>query len=219
MGGWGVMFSKDHMRQVLREARETLAGMDVAEQARRCGLALEQGRVTGASLGETFAVSLSPGDEGESRDPWLEGVALHHLIRAGDGALDGEWVSLFDMPELRTYEPTLKKRVERPLVRAFAGATEYLWRAVAAADGVERRMPGMAATVWFLPRIPITLSVHEGDEEIPPAATVLFDASVRRMLPPEDIVVAAEITAHRLKTIANRIRRHEENSNAKNFAD
>ena len=56
-----------------------------------------------------------------------------------------------------------------------------------------------------MPRIPLQYILWEGDDEFPPSVQLLFDSSVDRYLPLEDIVVLGQITTGRLISLSNRI--------------
>jgi hypothetical protein len=44
--------------------------------------------------------------------------------------------------------------------------------------------------------------IHEGDEEFPAAAAILFDASIGEYLSPEDAAWLASLTVYRLMVLA-----------------
>ncbi len=53
-----------------------------------------------------------------------------------------------------------------------------------------------------LPNITIQIVLWEGDEELSPEATILFDASIEQGLPAEDIAVLSGMLVYRLMGIA-----------------
>jgi hypothetical protein len=55
------------------------------------------------------------------------------------------------------------------------------------------------------PRIRIQLVLWSGDEEFPPDATILFDESVQRILPAEDIAVMSGSLVYRLIGLGRKI--------------
>jgi hypothetical protein len=52
--------------------------------------------------------------------------------------------------------------------------------------------------ITALPRVPIAFLLWDGDEELPPDARILFDASVPAYLSTEDAVVLAQQAVFRL---------------------
>jgi hypothetical protein len=55
------------------------------------------------------------------------------------------------------------------------------------------------------PHIRIQLVLWSGDEEFPPDATILFDESVQRILPAEDIAVMSGSLVYRLIGLGRKI--------------
>jgi len=54
---------------------------------------------------------------------------------------------------------------------------------------------GLQATLFLLPRFPVTVQLWPGDEEMAGSANVLFDASATHYLHIEDIVAAGDQVA------------------------
>ena len=50
----------------------------------------------------------------------------------------------------------------------------------------------ISVTISAFPRVPITLVLWRGDEEVPPNGNILFDANVSDYLPTEDVTVLCE---------------------------
>ena len=53
-----------------------------------------------------------------------------------------------------------------------------------------------------LPRVPVQLILWQGDEELPPESTILFDATISDYLPAEDIAVLSGMLVYRLISMA-----------------
>jgi len=49
-----------------------------------------------------------------------------------------------------------------------------------------------------LPRVPLTVTLWLGDEELPPEGNIIFDSSITGYLPTEDITVLCEILVLKL---------------------
>ena len=53
-----------------------------------------------------------------------------------------------------------------------------------------------------LPRVPVQLIFWQGDEELPPESTILFDATISDYLPAEDIAVLSGMLVYRIISMA-----------------
>jgi hypothetical protein len=56
----------------------------------------------------------------------------------------------------------------------------------------------VAVTINAFRRVPITLVLWQGDAELPPASSLIFDATISDYLSTEDISVLCEIITWRL---------------------
>ena len=82
-----------------------------------------------------------------------------------------------------------------------------LYVKVAAALGGEPLALGDAAARFMaFPRVPITHVLWGGDEEFAPEATILFDETIPRYFPTEDIAALAGASVYRLMGAAHQFR-------------
>ena len=58
-----------------------------------------------------------------------------------------------------------------------------------------------SAVIRPFPRVPMTLIVWTGDDELPPNAKVLFDDTAEEYLTTEDIAVLGDVVLHRVKQL------------------
>ncbi len=63
-----------------------------------------------------------------------------------------------------------------------------------------------AARFMAFPRVPITHVLWGGDEEFTPEATILFDETIPRYFPTEDIAALAGASVYRLMGAAHQFR-------------
>ena len=70
--------------------------------------------------------------------------------------------------------------------------------------GRKEDMGDFAVTIPAFPRVPITLVFWKQDEEFEARLTILFDRTVLRYLPTEDIVLSAQMMAYRLIGMAGK---------------
>lgn len=127
-------------------------------------------------------------------------LVLHYLLAAGLRPLRerGEYISFRELPAGIHYYPAFADRVARPLLERygrFPGA--FLRKAGAAGAGSVDRSD-CSALFRVFPLVPVLFRLAPGDEELPPALSVLFDASLAGLLETEDAVVIGEEIAARL---------------------
>lgn len=120
-------------------------------------------------------------------------VLLHYLVRAGGQPIRNSWISFKDISDggMLYFEP-FTNRVTNYLLGIFANKPETLVKAGISLGGTATDCCGdYSIRIDVLPRLPIIYALWAGDEEFPPRATVLFDATAPFYLPTEDLVVAA----------------------------
>jgi len=125
-------------------------------------------------------------------------LILHYLLPEQIPELSGTWVAYREIPGASFYFGAFVKRAVDPLKKVFGknigaliGAATHL-----AGQPVE---PGDAAFEFALfPKMPLRLTVWAGDDEFPPEANILFDATAGRILSPEDLAWLAGMLVYRL---------------------
>jgi len=140
---------------------------------------------------------------GKSATATERALILHHLVEAEDVPLSGRLISFKEIPGAGTiYYQTYYKRSILPLVKSFSGRLEVFLKSVERLGGVKESYGHASGTVRIFPRVPVTYVLWDGDDEVAPSGTILFDESVTALLPAEDIIVAASFGAYRLVKVA-----------------
>jgi hypothetical protein len=154
------------------------------------------------------AVSVTPGG-GAGEIPLPEqGLILHYLLHASGDPLAGQDIDFRQVPEGGFYWSAFVSRAQAPLRETF-GHDLALYAEVAAALGGEPLALGdTAARYLAFPRVPVTHVLWGGDEEFPPEATILFDATIPGYLPTEDIAAIAGASVYRLMGAAHKLRQN-----------
>lgn len=125
-------------------------------------------------------------------------LIAHYLLGATGAKSQGKLITFRQVPDGKFYFEAFQKRARDPFL-AFFGGNGRLFRKCAetmGATSVENGDFGMEFCVF--PQICVQLVLWEGDEEFPPDATVLFDESIQRHLPAEDIAVLSGALVYRL---------------------
>lgn len=127
-------------------------------------------------------------------------VVLHYVLTASGQKLRSvaERIPYEDIPACRHYLPVFERRVLKPLQTAFGHDRNLFLEAGLALGGDKETFGDASFTVHAFPMVPITIILWEGDEEFPPSARMLFDPSIPRYLPLEDIVVVSKLAATRV---------------------
>lgn len=188
--------------------RARLAGHDLAGIAERSGSrALGPDRIGLRCLGREYVVLHPDGlvlaDDGEPAPEQEAILLLLYLTESTGRDLDGGWVAFEQLSGGAGYSASFRGRVVAPLLRAFGSRPEELVRAAAALDGEPLELGDASVRLPALPRVPLAYVVWGGDDEFPPSANVVFDASVEGYLDAEAVTVLAELATRRLAGAAS----------------
>jgi hypothetical protein len=133
-------------------------------------------------------------------------LILHYLLHASGEPLTGRSIDFRQVPEGGFYWSAFVSRAKKPLLETF-GHDLALYVKVAASLGGEPQPLGDAAARFLaFPRVPITHVLWGGDEEFPPEANILFDETIPRYFPTEDIAALAGASVYRLMGAARQFR-------------
>lgn len=200
---------KDNYGAALEQARREFAQKNTLEMARASGAAfsfyppVSWREFALPFLGRVYRVTW-PGGEvrlfntNKEASTAVSLIALHYLVKAGGKPPAGKWLPFRRLWGGDTFNPAFRKRALDPLAD-FYGKKEALFKEV-----VLNRLHGRPGKetnsflVMALPRLPLLLRLESGDGEVPPRATILFDAAANEYLVTEDLAVLGEVLAVRL---------------------
>lgn len=194
-------------------AAERLAASDPVVIARRS----QSTYSTGSSqlrlmyLGHAYTIDWPSGrvcKEGTDEDaPVTTSVLLlNYILSAHRQMPTGEFIAYRDIPGAATYEPSFLKRSVNPLVKTFGGDPALLCAAGETLDASEAAVGDTGITINVLPLLPVTYAIWHGDDEFPPSGVILFDASARRLLSAECLIVAASNGVYALMNAARSLK-------------
>lgn len=193
--------------EMMRPAREWLAGKDPQEIAERSGVQYDADAQAFRMrvLGSEYVVRWPEWTVEDVQAGWMALVLLHYLNRADGMPLSGEWISFsmlkegmvrgggFDRSSERALEQMLKERSEEQIRKAF----ERL-------DGrTMETNADLSAMFEFMPRYPLMLKIWLADDEWGASGKLLLDRSADHYLPVEDAVTVGEIFLEELKRALN----------------
>jgi hypothetical protein len=124
---------------------------------------------------------------------WAKIVILHYLNTASGVPLSEKPVTFKEIPSGAFYLSAFDRRTKNSLVEVFGPQPERLLEASSQYGGKASDLGDHSVTILALPRVPITLVLWRGDDEFSPDGNVLFDETISRYLPTEDIAVLSQM--------------------------
>ena len=191
-----------------RLARKQLAEIDNIEQ--QCRKSSAQYQLTGSQkaiavtyLNQPYLITLPDVEvslsSGEGEIPLRDKILiLHYLTTAKGTPLSNKIITYKELPEGVNYFPTFYKRAIKPLVTHFGNEPQELLNCAIILGGYEANYGDVAVTISAFSRVPITLVLWKGDDELTPEGNIIFDSNISDYLSTEDINVLCETIAWKL---------------------
>ncbi len=129
-------------------------------------------------------------------------LILHYLLGAGNAPLANRPATYREFEGGALYYSAFKARTIDPLVKEFGQDPEILREAGAALHAESVKSGSVAFKVDFFPKIPVTIVMWMGDEEVPASANILFDANAGKIMPAEDLSVLGGELVSRIIALA-----------------
>jgi len=123
---------------------------------------------------------------------------LHYLTATGVKEPVGRLIAYREMASALFYESKFIHRAVKPMVNYFGAEPKKLVKSIMWLGGHENRIGDASATVNVLPYLPITFVLWEGDEEMSPEGSILFDQGVKSWFVPEDLAVLSSLAVYEL---------------------
>lgn len=133
-------------------------------------------------------------------------LILHYLLNASGEPLTGRTIDFRQVPEGGFYWSAFVSRAQKPLLSTFGHDLDLYVKVAATLGGEPQPLGDAAARFMAFPRVPITHVLWGGDEEFTPEATILFDETIPRYFPTEDIAAVAGASVYRLMGAAHQFR-------------
>jgi len=174
--------------------------------ARSGAVLLEENQVGLRCVGRDYVVTYPDGmvldAAGTPADVSVAILLLLYLLEATGIPAAERWISFEQLPGGAGYLASFRGRVVQPILKTFGPQPQRLLDAARVLDGEPLALGDVAARIPALPRVPIAYALWRGDEEFPPGASVVFDASVEGYLDAEVVTVLAELVTRRLVAAA-----------------
>jgi hypothetical protein len=133
-------------------------------------------------------------------------LILHYLLKASGEPLAGRSIDFRQVPEGGFYWSAFDSRAKKPLLETFGHDLKLYLKVAASLGGQPQPLGDAAALFLAFPRVPITHVLWGGDEEFPPEANILFDETIPRYFPTEDIAALSGASVYRLVGAARQFR-------------
>ncbi|HIJ57997.1 MAG TPA: DUF3786 domain-containing protein [Deltaproteobacteria bacterium] len=206
------MTRMDDYIEARKIAVETLKQQPLADIIRRSGFESDDDgsiSIRIPFLDRTYRVGYPKFEFGDVDDETFEipiqeqVLILHYLLGVTPFPLTGDWVPYREIPGASLYHSVFVKRAADPLKKVFGRNVSGFSRTASQLNGGPVDFGDAAFEFLLFPRVPIQLILHEGDEEFPSEAIILFDRSISRYLSPEDIAWLAGMLVYRLIALSH----------------
>jgi len=125
-------------------------------------------------------------------------LILHYLTLAKGSPATNKLITYRELPEGANYFPTFSKRTIKVLLDHFGKEPRRIVDAAEKLGGHKVDYGDVAVTINAFSQVPITLVLWQGDTELAPEGSIIFDASISDYLSTEDITVLCETITWRL---------------------
>jgi hypothetical protein len=185
----------------VEDAWRALMTKDLERQAGNAGGSFDRGAVTIRLLDRRCVVDAGPRTvviDGRGADPGETLLVLHYLANAAEIEPSGRLVSYRQLPGGSVYYPAFRDRVTDVIGTAFDRDPQAVIDALKGLGAVRGGQGDASFVVSVLPKLPVTIILWRGDEEVPGAASVLFDDTAPRFLHVEDLAAVGTLVADRV---------------------
>ena len=189
----------DYSLPVMQKMREELAATDPVVLGARSGATYaksreDRGEFTLDYFDESYLISypqFQARDKASGKEcpPGLLFLFLHYL-RTADGTPPADrWIGYRELPDGMFYSQAFQGYSGARLVSTFANDLASFKEASLRAGGDDLSFGDAAFMFRGLPRVPLAVVYWLGDDEFPPHANVLFDASAGHYLSTDALAV------------------------------
>jgi hypothetical protein len=181
------------METAYEQALADVAALNGPIAAAESGAAYEDGVFTLTFYNRTFIIHHPDVrvEEVGTDDPvpmWISLILLHYLIHSSGIPAEGHWITYRELPGAQLFEQRFRQMAIQPLLNVYGNDAEGLKKAGESLGGLPMDRTGDAACRFLsLPKIPVSVILYLGEDEIPSTVNILFDAAAPSYLPTEDL--------------------------------
>ncbi len=200
---------RDNYTATLEQSRRALAARNSMETARFSGAALtlyppaSWREFTLPYLGRIYRITWPAGEvfsHGTGKEaPTATAILLvHYLTNATGKPPVGKWIPFRALWGGDSFNTAFIKGSVSLLEDYFGKKCALFERLLLDRLGARPAREARSFVVMALPRLPLLLRLEEGDREVPPRATILFDETANEYLATEDLAVLGQQLAARM---------------------
>ncbi len=186
-------------RPAIEFARDRLKKADPAFRAFQAGVDFDDHAFRFSYLGRVAEVSFPEGEcllDGQPASGVHSVLLLHYVLQGKDISPSGRWISYRELPDSSAYEAAFLSRGPHLVASHFGNNPEEFERCTQTMGGERMdELPGLAFRFAALPRIPLAVILHPGEEGLPAGGQMLFDATAPLIWVAEDLAVLGEVAA------------------------
>ncbi|UCD92786.1 MAG: DUF3786 domain-containing protein [Methanobacteriota archaeon] len=188
---------KKDFELAFESAWKELVGKDPSEVARKAAISYDNELGYSVSFyGKEYHVKpkekLVVTPQGDWANPFYAFLIVHYLNGAKDIPLSNELISFRELYGGDVYYLAFKNRCIENIRRTFESQPEKLVERGVAIGGEKADIGDYSVRIPVFPKIPITVVIWMGDEEVPTTANALFDKTAGEMLHTEDLAAIGE---------------------------
>ena len=131
-------------------------------------------------------------------NPFFSVIILHYLVGAQDVPLSSKLISFRELYGGSVYYDAFYNRAVRAIAAHFTDEPELLLEAAEPLSPKRIDKGDCAVELAVLPKLPLTVIIWKGDEEVSGSANILFDSTANKHLPTEDLAAISELLAKKL---------------------
>jgi hypothetical protein len=131
-------------------------------------------------------------------NPFFTVIIIHYLVGAQEVPRSDKLISFRELYGGGVYYQAFYNRAVKTLAATFSEEPELLLKAADKLDPKKIEKGDCAIEVAVLPKVPLTVIIWKGDEEVQGSANVLFDSTANKHLPTEDLAAVSELLAKKL---------------------
>ena len=199
-----------NLSDALTIAQKQFLSVDIAHQCQRSGALCSPEIVTLNYLNEIYRINIPSAEVAfvDSKQPVPlrdKILILHYFTQAKGTPLTGKQIPYRDLPGGLVYYPTFIRRTIEP-ISEFFGKDPALLVGVGKMLGARPGTIGDASLIIdAFTRVPISVILWQGDDELNSEVNLLFDANILDYLTSEDITILCETITWRLINYAKKV--------------
>jgi hypothetical protein len=202
----------DDYKESFRLASVEIKKRDAASLAKAAGALFspEEGLIV-PFLGTEYRVEIHPQTDirkvNSSEEVSIPDKILiaHYLLGAAGRKSTGKLITFRQIPDGHFYFEAFQRRARDPLANFFGNNERLFVKCAEMMGAVPVEVGDFGMDFPVFPHVHVQLVLWLGDEEFPPDATILFDESIQRILPVEDIAVMSGSLVYRLIGLGRKI--------------